>query len=1764
MGVQGLWELLTPIGRRVSVDSLGNRKLAIDASIWIIQFMKAMRDENGDMVRNAHLLGFFRRICKLLFLRIKPVFVFDGGTPLLKRRTVIARRKQRESAQFKIRKTAEKLLLNHIRSRKLEELASEINSGPRKPPTQVPSQVSSQVVETDVKPVSADAFQTSPGSEHQLDARGLSFRERADQEAADALLAASLAAEDSQSAQADRDPAEEIIEASDGDDDVEELVLPSTVKGLDPAVLASLPASMQLELLVQMREQLVAENRQKFQKVSKVPASFSQLQIQAYLKTVAFRREITEVQRASGGVGVGGVPTTRIASTSDREFIFSNSFQGEKPAPSTVEKQRRGRSGVAKEIPGSFLGSKSTLFSSMTETQKSPLEVIPEEGVVSLVSTQLSEEPDTNSNSSVHTYVDDRGHVRVSRVRGMGVRMTRDLQWNLYLMKDTEARKTSDNGLSSEPPIIPSNFVADSPTSTVNNVMDCSASQQGLQISFVDDGNSDFSKDGDLFEELVMLNGKGEHVTNLQGSSFPATNKQTMATITEEDEDYEWEEGGVEKSLDCCVVEEKAEVHQVLEGSTLASTRENESSGHVVRDHTTCPHPLHIPCVVPHKEYEEGQDEQWDDGGLDKGVDYSVDYSVVEDKDLAEAMKLSLMMQDEHVNTEEPNDHIIIEDGPSSDESEVEWEDGTGAVTVTGFDAVSGNTDTNTIELGPSEEAQIQEAIRRSLEDFCPPAKMSARLVIKEPSEDYSSFTCHLPKEAGIVSPLQRAEEESEEVYLARERTRKGKALLGEEENVSRLYASNIPKVISEELEHHPDATIFKACNEDALQTVARVIEKNSNHHENQVGEIRPAPSIAVKAEPIEEEHAFVCNPVCEQVVINHGASAQAISESVLPGAGGWKVSPVSTADTTVPNPSNKNTLVEQSSAAEVSYHPSDVAAEVTSMDTEDSKTGILSHFAGTSTKAPVYPSESLPTSEAELLRDAEEMDIAKEREELRLKEAQLHIEREQLAREEEELQAELQAEREEILAGLDRERELLEREEMELRATKKKNERNAESVTSEMFTDVQELLQLFGLPYVVAPMEAEAQCAFLDTINLVDGVVTEDSDVFLFGGRNVYKNLFDDRKYVETYYMKDLESEMGMTREKLIRMALLLGSDYTEGISGIGIVNAIEVVNAFEEEDGLQRFKAWLDSPDMSLFNQVYVQTKVKGDGKVGRAKGKALEGEGEHIEEDEVCEGGDLDETEDSKFTPRQRIFISKHRVVSKNWHIPDSFPSEAVVSAYISPMVDKSKETFSFGRPDLEALRRFCYEKFSWGKDKADELLLPVLKEHDRRETQTRMDSYYHFSQRFAKIRSRRIQKAVTGITGRRSDELMDLPPHLVVQKKSTKKRSNITKTSELDDEINRLSEINQMSPLLDEEPATTEDGAVAGVARVGRGRRGRGRGRGQHLSTAGEVEDEGNDGEDVPSITNRKSRGRGRGRARETGKSSTSGRSKPTGRGRGRGKGKARENVSEADASASDEVTEDLMGEVESLKRKASQTSQALRRSTRPRSEVNYMLENSDEEACGACSDGEELQASKQHENATMREIRDIPYVQGAHASSSGPPKGVSHMDLDRPVSDGPSKEYEVGGGFCREDGEGCEEAGQLHFEMEEPAYLASGGGFCMDEEEETPKDFDGLLAGDKIQEQQQGFTLEDGFCLAEDEEEALARASEIAEENYLNQLRRMESQEQSRTLDPEVPSVCSQVTDDVSPPVKQLDENGEALELGLRAMPLMRRKKRKSG
>ena len=119
MGVTKLWDLLAPCGRRCSVDALARKRLAVDASIWLIQFIKAMRDDSGEMIQNAPLLGLFRRLCKLLFLHVHPVLVFDGATPVIKQRTVARRAAFRERQESSAKRTAEKILLNQLKGKHL-------------------------------------------------------------------------------------------------------------------------------------------------------------------------------------------------------------------------------------------------------------------------------------------------------------------------------------------------------------------------------------------------------------------------------------------------------------------------------------------------------------------------------------------------------------------------------------------------------------------------------------------------------------------------------------------------------------------------------------------------------------------------------------------------------------------------------------------------------------------------------------------------------------------------------------------------------------------------------------------------------------------------------------------------------------------------------------------------------------------------------------------------------------------------------------------------------------------------------------------------------------------------------------------------------------------------------------------------------------------------------------------------------------------------------------------------------------------------------------------------------------------------------------------------------------------------------------------------------------------------------------------------------------------------------------------------------------
>lgn len=63
---------------------------------------------------------------------------------------------------------------------------------------------------------------------------------------------------------------------------------------------------------------------------------------------------------------------------------------------------------------------------------------------------------------------------------------------------------------------------------------------------------------------------------------------------------------------------------------------------------------------------------------------------------------------------------------------------------------------------------------------------------------------------------------------------------------------------------------------------------------------------------------------------------------------------------------------------------------------------------------------------------------------------------------------------------------------------------------------------------------------------------------------------------------MDNIENNLHLTRQKMILFAMMLGCDYTEGIKGIGIVNAMQILKAFEDIDALKRFTNWAKSSDV------------------------------------------------------------------------------------------------------------------------------------------------------------------------------------------------------------------------------------------------------------------------------------------------------------------------------------------------------------------------------------------------------------------------------------------------------------------------------------------------------------------------------------------------------------------------------------------------------
>ncbi len=68
-------------------------------------------------------------------------------------------------------------------------------------------------------------------------------------------------------------------------------------------------------------------------------------------------------------------------------------------------------------------------------------------------------------------------------------------------------------------------------------------------------------------------------------------------------------------------------------------------------------------------------------------------------------------------------------------------------------------------------------------------------------------------------------------------------------------------------------------------------------------------------------------------------------------------------------------------------------------------------------------------------------------------------------------------------------------------------------SISKKQIDECIELLQLMGIPYIIAPEEADSQCAELVKCGIADGVLTEDMDIMTFGADKIYRNLTSYKK---------------------------------------------------------------------------------------------------------------------------------------------------------------------------------------------------------------------------------------------------------------------------------------------------------------------------------------------------------------------------------------------------------------------------------------------------------------------------------------------------------------------------------------------------------------------------------------------------------------------------------------------------------------------------
>jgi flap endonuclease-1 len=120
--------------------------------------------------------------------------------------------------------------------------------------------------------------------------------------------------------------------------------------------------------------------------------------------------------------------------------------------------------------------------------------------------------------------------------------------------------------------------------------------------------------------------------------------------------------------------------------------------------------------------------------------------------------------------------------------------------------------------------------------------------------------------------------------------------------------------------------------------------------------------------------------------------------------------------------------------------------------------------------------------------------------------------------------------------------------------------EARTQRLTPTIQRTTRELLSLLDVPYLEAPAEGEAQAAYMNRRGDVDYVGSEDYDTLLFGAPSTLRGL-TSKGTPELMSLEATLEKNGLTWEQLVDVAILCGTDFNEGISGVGPKTAVKGV---------------------------------------------------------------------------------------------------------------------------------------------------------------------------------------------------------------------------------------------------------------------------------------------------------------------------------------------------------------------------------------------------------------------------------------------------------------------------------------------------------------------------------------------------------------------------------------------------------------------------